>query len=286
MTAELCALLRAGPFHAALRAAIRQRGLTLDRLRTHLARHGISVALSSLSDWQHGNVRPAHPNSLRAVAALEEILGLPGGALVDLLARTDPTGRPEAMHDLLPGYRANDLDVVARQDKVFVDAQRRASLVQVRAVTRARRDGVDRYFAHYYADGPISAGGVTITPLQRCQLGRIVHEPDKFVMASELLFDRALKAGDTWVFEYQVHHPDTETTAEYAHGIRGFEEHSLIEVQFHPETLPVDCHVYIQHGPGDAPERTADLVLGNDCSVHHLETASTACWIGIRWTWR
>src|SRR4029450_7869746 len=73
-----------GPFHAALREAIRERGLTLDRLRSHLARRGVSVALSSLSAWQHGNARPG-VSSFRAVRALEEVLRLPSGSLIHLL---------------------------------------------------------------------------------------------------------------------------------------------------------------------------------------------------------
>jgi len=48
---DLGRLLYSGPFHEALRAAVRRRGLTLDRLRAHLARRGLIVGLSSLSDW-------------------------------------------------------------------------------------------------------------------------------------------------------------------------------------------------------------------------------------------
>src|SRR5256885_8599794 len=78
---DLAQLLYTGPFHTALRAAVRERGLTLDRLRAHLARRGIPVGLSSLSDWQHGRRRPRSAASLRAVRALEEILGIPPRSL-------------------------------------------------------------------------------------------------------------------------------------------------------------------------------------------------------------
>lgn len=283
--ADLDTLLRMGPFHAALRAAIRRRGLTLERLRSHLARRDISIALSSLSDWQHGRVRPSQPNSLRALAALEDILDVPPGALVDLLARAGAGGWPEQVPGLVPGFSANDLDMVARQDTVYVDARRRASVVRSRTVSRARRGGVDRFFAHYYGDGSIPVEQITVAPLQHCRLGRVAYQPGEFIVVAELLFDHTLNTGDTWVFEYEVRDPTALPSVEYAHGIRGFEEHCLIEVRFHPAALPVDCHAYVQHGPDTEPQRTADLVLGGDGAVHHLETAATAEWIGVRWSW-
>jgi len=69
-------LLTTGPFDAALRAAVRARGLTLDRLRAHLARRGVPVALSTLSNWQQGKHRPAIIGSIRTVEALEDILAV------------------------------------------------------------------------------------------------------------------------------------------------------------------------------------------------------------------
>src|SRR5206468_428808 len=90
--AKLGSVLYTGPFHAALRAAVRERGLTLDRLRSHLAERGIRVGLSSLSDWQHGRSRPLRAGSGRAVAGLEDVLGLPRGSLARLLVQPPRPG--------------------------------------------------------------------------------------------------------------------------------------------------------------------------------------------------
>jgi hypothetical protein len=68
-------------FSDTLRAAIRSRGLTLDRIQWHLALRGLKVGMSSLSDWQHGRSVPASSKSLRAVRAMEEILDLGTGTL-------------------------------------------------------------------------------------------------------------------------------------------------------------------------------------------------------------
>ncbi|MEU9007649.1 hypothetical protein AB0D15_38545, partial [Streptomyces sp. NPDC048551] len=70
VVAELRRLLREGPFHLALRAALALRGLPLHRVQHRLAARGIKVGVTSLSYWQQGARRPRHPESLRAVAAL------------------------------------------------------------------------------------------------------------------------------------------------------------------------------------------------------------------------
>src|SRR5688572_19025868 len=87
-TAELDSVLRGGPFHVALRAAIAARGLPLQRVQHHLSRHGVKVGVTSLSYWQQGARRPQRPESLRAVRALEEILELPEESLIRLLAES------------------------------------------------------------------------------------------------------------------------------------------------------------------------------------------------------
>lgn len=83
--AELSRLLADGPFDVALRAAIRARGLGLDRIRYRLRGRGTTVSLATLSHWQSGRCRPERPESLEALRNLEEILNVPDGALSKLL---------------------------------------------------------------------------------------------------------------------------------------------------------------------------------------------------------
>lgn len=77
----------AGPFAVSLRAAIRARGLGLERIRYRLRARGTPVSLATLSHWQSGRCQPERPESLAALAALEEILEVPRGSLTGLLAR-------------------------------------------------------------------------------------------------------------------------------------------------------------------------------------------------------
>ncbi|NEE19916.1 hypothetical protein G3M58_77345, partial [Streptomyces sp. SID7499] len=86
---ELAQVLRTGPFHLALRTALSVRGLPLHRVQHHLAHRGVKLGVTSLSYWQQGVRRPRRAESLRAVAALEEVLALPDDSLLRLLRDGD-----------------------------------------------------------------------------------------------------------------------------------------------------------------------------------------------------
>ncbi|MFG3493511.1 hypothetical protein [Streptomyces sp. NPDC047928] len=92
--ADLSQLLHTGPFHLALRAAFAVRGLPLQRVQHHLAHRGIRVGVTSLCYWQQGARRPQRPESLKAVRALEELLGLPRDSLLRLLAADEAASGP------------------------------------------------------------------------------------------------------------------------------------------------------------------------------------------------
>ena len=72
-------------FAETLRAAIAARGLSLDRIREHLARRGVSLSLATLSYWQTGRSLPERRASLAAVRHLEDVLALEAGTLSELL---------------------------------------------------------------------------------------------------------------------------------------------------------------------------------------------------------
>jgi hypothetical protein len=297
---DLGLLLYTGPFHTALRAAVRERGLTLDRLRAHLARRGIPVGLSSLSDWQHGRRRPRSAGSLRAVRALEDILGLPQRSLIGLLGEPARPGAPAPARprdgldersgavaellDGLPGSREIDFDVVSGHDKSTIDAERRMTRVWSRMVVRARRDGVDRYVLRYFGDAGCAIDRVELGSLENCRLGS-VRRHRAGVLVAELLFDKALRAGETWVFEYEVSDQTADVCTDHAHGFRQPGEQFLMEVRFHPAALPVDCHAFAQPGLYDSRHRTADLALSPHHAVHLFATGVSAGLLGVGWAW-
>lgn len=293
--AQLEVLLETGPFHEALREAIRQRSLTLERLRFHLMREGVSVSASSLSDWQHGHVRPGPTSSGRVIRVLEQILQVPGESLARLLAMRDPEAEESGLDEgagplgellaQLPGASELDLDVVTRQEKVLVDLERRATSTRIRLLVRARRDGVDRQFLRFFGDPCCDLDQVRLHSLEHCRVGRVLRHPTAPVLIAELLFTEALRTGDTWVLEYVLYDPTGEPCEEYAHGIRTTEEHSLLEVRFDPGMLPVGCYSYAQTGLDEPRLRMADLTLSNDNAVHLAVSGGAAGVVGIAWNW-
>lgn len=82
---EVEVLLATGPFAPALRAAIRARGLGLERIRYRLRGRGVSISLATLSHWQSGRCRPERQESLRVLRHLEAVLELPPRSLTQLL---------------------------------------------------------------------------------------------------------------------------------------------------------------------------------------------------------
>jgi hypothetical protein len=298
---DLATLLGTGPFHAALRAAIRDRGLPLQRLQWRLARLGIRIAVSSLSYWQTGRAVPTRHDSEAAVQALEEILRLPPGALVRLLEAARAAAGPgtnvaregldesaqalAVLFDTLPRWRPHQLEVISRHDKVSVDADGRLSAVQGRALVQARRDGVDRYVLSFDLGPGGDTRQVHVEPLQNCRRGAVRRHPVAPVIVAELLFDETLRAGDTWMFEYRMTDPDGPLCWEYARGIAHPISQYLLEVQFDPLAIPLDCHVYACTDLDSKAVRLRELTVNRHHAVHHVASDVNAGVLGIAWSW-
>jgi hypothetical protein len=299
---DLASVLYTGPFHVAFRTAVHERGLTLDRLRAHLARRGIAIGLSSLSDWQQGRRRPGSPNSMRAVRALEEILGLPQGILIRLLVEPPRPGtrasvtrlrrgyddRSGALGDLLdelPGSRRRDVVVLNRQEKLRLDAAGRTSVIWLRMAIQASQDGADRYVLHFFGDTGCAVERVRLSGLETCRLGRVKRDRAARVLVAELLFDEALRAGQTWVLEVEIRDGTAQPCTEHAHGFRQPGEQYLLEVRFDPAALPVECHAFAQPGLYEARHRTAELTLNSQHAVHLLAPGTNTGLLGIGWSW-
>ncbi|MEU9218362.1 hypothetical protein AB0D47_17675 [Streptomyces sp. NPDC048376] len=304
-TAQLDSALRGGPFHVALRAAIAARGLPLQRVQHHLSRHGVKVGVTSLSYWQQGARRPQRPESLRAVRALEEILQLPEESLIRLLSEADaetaeqrPTGRSYRAHlaasgvldRLLAelGYPAPDggVHTLGHHERIRIGPGRELAGRESHLIVRAHRDGVDRFVAVHYGDPGCVPARMTVHALENCRTGRVRTHHETGVLATELLFDTRLRAGDTHLFRYGVEDGTAGVSREYVRGFGTAGGQYALQVRFDVAALPARCHRFTQHSPAAPRGGRQELVLsGRHHSVHLVEPRVRSGMLGIGWDW-
>ncbi|MFJ9341193.1 hypothetical protein ACIRP0_18090 [Streptomyces sp. NPDC101733] len=303
-TTELGRLLRGGPFHLALRAALAARGLPLHRVQHRLAARGIKVGVTSLSYWQQGARRPHRPESLRAVSALEQILELPDGALLQLLTDPEPTGAPArpaarryralvsvgaAVEELLDGMDLpadGGLHSVGHHERVRIGGGGELRSRESQQIVRAHRDGVDRYLAVHHGDPGCDADRVEVTAYENCRTGRVRRHPGAGVVVAELLFDARLRRGDTYVFGYGIEDGTGPRSTEYVRGFVYAGGQYMLQVRFDEAALPVRCHRFGRTGPNGPRTDLTDLTpSGRHRAVHLVEREVRRGILGIGWDW-
>lgn len=299
----MTALLRTGPFHEALRAAIDDSGLTLERVRDRLAARGIRVSPASLSYWQQGRSRPERADSLRAVEAIEVILGLPRSSLRALLGPPKPRGRwagrpKEPGFDELMGpfetvgpvftdaFEALDTRarVVSVEDRVTLRGDRSVRRVASRVVLRAVEDGADRVPAVYAADPGTDPGALTVVALENCRVGRVGTRPGTPVMAAEMLFERPLRAGEIYVMEYEFMVCSPTVSHEYRRAFRYPVGTCLMTIRFHPSAVPVRLREFSVEVDSE-PRRETDISVTGGRSAYLFTTEFGPGARGVAWEW-
>ncbi|MEU3416473.1 hypothetical protein ABZ760_35420 [Streptomyces sp. NPDC006658] len=302
--AELAAVLRGGPFHVALRAAIAARGLPLQRVQHHLSRHGVKVGVTSLSYWQQGARRPQRPESLRAVRALEEILRLPDESLIRLLA--EPGGHCGDDRPATRSYRslveASDvldrlttgldwcpdggLRTLSHHECVRIGARRELASREAHHIVRAHRDDVDRFVAVHHGDPGCDPRRVAVRALENCRTGRLRWDRDTGVLVAELLFGTRLRQGDTFLFRYAVEDGTAGPSREYLHRCGSSGGQYALQVRFDAAALPARCHRFSQHSAAAPRTGRQELsVSGPHHSAHLVEPRLRPGILGIAWDW-
>ncbi|NRQ39391.1 hypothetical protein HII36_47345 [Nonomuraea sp. NN258] len=287
------------PFDRLLRDAITARGLSLERLHARLSQRGISVSLASLSNWQRGKCRPERSQSLRALHALEEILALPRDTLIAGLGPPRPRGRwvahvpgalpyrelcpvPGSLQRLL-GEIKNETDgqlaLLGYHDHFTLGPDRDERAVRTRAIFQARASGVDRHVAIHYNERARLPDALSTA---FCRTGRVRTDERAGLTALELLFDRPLEAGETYVVEYEFGYRRRGPESTFYNRWFRFPAHSyLLTVQFARSATPVRCFRTTATPPVDADE----LRLSGWDSVHVAHTNLEPGVHGIRWEW-
>ncbi|QKW06186.1 XRE family transcriptional regulator [Streptomyces sp. NA04227] len=292
-------------FPTTLATAVARSGHSLGRLSAELRRRGTPVSASTLSAWQTGLSRPEREASLAAVAALEDLLGLPPRTLVNALPARRPRGRhagsaavaedrvrsmwrvSDAVRDVLARLDAdwrdlNSPTVVSNRTQAHVGANGQEQLFRVTRVLKAGSAPAERmiYVIRY--------GCLPQVPLvsesHGCRPARFRGDATNGVFAFEFLLDPPLAAGEFGLVDFVLQDPPGQE--EQHHSIRAMDgtREILLSVHFDPGFTPAGCHAYYQPEAG-APARTIRQTEG-------LATGRTFQYIaydpepgvyGIRW---
>lgn len=299
---QLADALRRGPFHVALRTAIHTRGLSLARLRAHLARLDVRVAESTLSYWQRGLRHPDPQHALGAVRALETVLGLPPDSLVVLvgpaqrgrarkanasfaeLVAAGPTTR-----DLLrelgvdPEQVNAELEVLLITERVVIRPDRAQGRVDTSNVSVAHADGIDRYVAVYHAELGGDAERVRVSAGDGCRLGRIRR--GAHIVVFELVFDRRLTKGETIVLSYTVDDDTGMACPGYYRLFRSSCGPYLLQYELPDGHLPARLVQEVRSSDAVAPSLARDLYCdrSNVVSAYYPSMEPGIAGIALEW---
>ncbi|WP_245192102.1 hypothetical protein [Amycolatopsis azurea] len=297
---ELVRVLATGPFSKALSQAIDRSGLGLGRVKERLARAGVSISTTTLSYWRTGRTRPERPESLRAVALLEDLLGLPPQSLRDLLHRPE-SDRPairrvvgwdrlwdprEPVLSVLHSFETADepsVVLLSLHESLHVGADRTLTRQRVREVVRATDEPVQTRVVVLRGCAPGSPPKLVAT--RYCVPGRTEVLTEQALIVSELVSNRMLAPGETAIFEYEFEYTDGVPDDRYDRRFRHSMPEYLLEIHFAPEAMPSSCHSYrIDHVSG--PERdVADVPLSPLSPAIAFTSAVTPGIRGMAWTW-
>ncbi|HEY4452809.1 MAG TPA: hypothetical protein VGN81_00735 [Pseudonocardiaceae bacterium] len=298
---ELACALRDGPFHLALDQAVRCRRLSLETLQRRLAEGGVHVGLSTLSYWRRGRRHPEGKRSARALQLLEGILDLPVNSLLTLASASEDMRRAvdeiglDAALGLTPDRMAalNGIDpdanlsvsLLAAHFDVTVDADRAERSLHARCVVSSKVDGADRFVCLYESRAGSDARG-ELTSTGSCRVGRIRTEPSRGLLAAELRFDRQLRVGETYVFDYEISCVgEPMRTGCFEYGLRLPCPQLVLRVQFDPVAVPVACYRYHRPNQEPAESSTEELPIGASLAAHSIVLNGQVGVHGIRWDW-
>ena len=300
--------VQAGPeaFAVGLHAAIEASGLSLYTLQQQLAARGATVSVTTLSYWRRGRSQPERQVSLRAVALLEELLGLPEQSLSGLLGTPRLRGRwaaqrqkPEVRRfdelwpddpwllgvlEELDAPPPDSLERLSVHDSYHLDAQRGQYLLRVRQVVRATTDRVSRCMVGFQTKEAREDPAV-FNLVRNARVGRLRHRPDSGFVLAELLLDTPLNTGDTAVFDYELllrnGEPATNADRRFATPAREY----VLQVHFDPAAVPAHCYHY-ERDCGDSEDRLRrPLWIGPSGTAHVVALDLPPGVVGIRWEW-
>lgn len=276
-------------FGTALRSAIRARGLTLQSVRTRLAQHGIVIGLATLSSWQSGQNRPERAESLRAVAAIEQLLALPAGSLMRLLGPRRPRGRTtpsgwSGITRMISHLGSNaPVRVLLTEDQVHVSENRLLRTVRTKIMgTVTGSHAVDRWCVGCTAEPKRDLNDIRVVPVRRCRTGTTVRDDSAHLLGTELLLDRVYRRDETFVIEYDCVFDRPLAEDEYFRVITQPTDLYVLQVSFRRTPSPARCVRFLGR-PRGTDQGDATLISRGTAMIAEPDAAPGVH--GMRWEW-
>jgi transcriptional regulator with XRE-family HTH domain len=286
------------PFHHQLRAAVTERGLTLESLQRRLGEVGHPVARSTLSYWQNGHRRPRTAESMLVVDALEDILQVPAGWLRDALEEPPeqalrpnhldfvrvgpPLERLLAQIDCVDALRS--IEALSYVDLASFGPSGNCHRTHSLYVLRALAD-CHHYALVYGGDPGSDVELMTAEALGGCRIGRVRRDPVAQVMVAELVLDRHLRRGETHLVQFAVHDENERPSMFFTKVLPNPKAMIASELTFHPHRLPVHLEEY-ERASEDGPDLLVrSRTLGFDRRVSLIRERARRGLVGLRWSY-
>ena len=269
--------------------------MSLAGLRDALAARGTPMSLAALSYWRSGMRQPEQEQSMRAVVAIEEILGMLPGELESLtwpgrrrLPRSDLfevyPDRQEVIVRLLGelGMSNPYEELVEREVTTKFDLDARGCAVRFTniSVLEAVVTGARRLALVMAGENP-EESPLQFTALGGYHVGRVVRDHESMVTIAEMLLEEELLAGETAIVEQQVELDGAEDDNELRYWVWPKIDSASLWVRFHPDKVPVRCEAFtIVNGVEDCDE-----VPIHGSSVHRTVAKFGPGTVGLRWFW-
>lgn len=281
-------------FADVLTEGLQRRGMSLVTLHNALAARGTPMSLAALSYWRAGLRQPEQEQSIRAVVAIEEILGLFPGELESLVSpgrrrmpRSDvftvyPPDRREVMRRLLRelGMSTPYDEVIEREVTTKVDLDERGHGVRLTHISALESivNGAGRFALMTAGDSP-DEPPPKFTALAGYRVGRVLRDKKSMVTVAEMLLDEELPFGETTVVEQEVELDWSD--AEIAYWAWPRVKSATMWIRFHPDKVPARCETFtVVDG---VEEAEAVSIYGN--SVHRTVSSFGPGTFGVRWFW-
>jgi len=283
-------------FASALRDAINRKPVTLSWLQRQLKTRGNFVSMATLSYWRSGARRPEGVQSLAALADIEDILGLDGGALSRLLRATNRTGPlgPNQFPIDEEELEQAVIDAFHALGASYPDTSRELT---THSVTDVGADGnvaysITRSIVQSTVGTITAIPFLEITPgvrtpaplLEAVSGGRIAarySHPDGEVHGVLFELDVPLTAPETAMVEWSAEYPpDYPATRDTGHALAQKARELLVWTRFHPDAVPDWCEEHV-----DTPDgvTVTPVPLTRGTSVHLVRRAFGPGALGLHW---